>query len=96
MNLTPQPSTHKYPSPELGIISDEEWERTAPLLYEKIALSERQPLTAVEEAQIKQAAARRKMQSLPNQQPRTELPNINWHDHYLQRVGRSADARATS
>ena len=47
-----------------------------------------QPSTTLEAARAKQLTARRKMQALPNQQPRTELPNINWHDHYLMRVAK--------
>ena len=47
-------------------------------------------------ARDKQLKAKRKMQALPDRQPRTELPNINWHDHYLQRVSRPTDNEGIS
>lgn len=43
-------------------------------------------ISPLQAARDKQLAARRKMQSLPSHLPRTELSNINWHDHYLKRV----------
>jgi hypothetical protein len=46
-------------------------------------------ISQIEAARAKQLDARRKMQALPSQQQlRTELPNINWHDYYLQRVAK--------
>lgn len=45
-------------------------------------------VTPLDSARAKQLNAKRKMQALPDQQPRTELPNINWHDHYLMRVAK--------
>jgi hypothetical protein len=45
-------------------------------------------ITPLEAARAKQLAARRKIQALPNHPPKAELPNINWHDHYIKRVAK--------
>jgi hypothetical protein len=44
--------------------------------------------TPLDSARAKQLNARRKMQALPDKQRRPELPNINWHDHYIRRVAK--------
>lgn len=45
-------------------------------------------ITSLDAARAKQLDARRKMQALPQQPPRVALPNVDWHEQYMQRVAK--------